>query len=76
MNNLYIKYLFYFQQNVDLSLKLQTQSKTLEKLKKENNELKKHVKKQKYISEDKENIGSPTRSLNSSRVESPFRERN
>lgn len=56
--------------------KLQSQKKIMEKFKKENAELKKGTKKQKYLTEDKENFGSPTRSLNSSRVESPFRERN
>lgn len=65
----------FFQQNLDMSQKLQSQKKELDRFKKENAELKKCLKKQKYRSEGKENLGSP-RSLNSSRVESPLRERN
>nr|XP_023014708.1 interaptin [Leptinotarsa decemlineata] len=64
------------QSNVDLDLKLLTHIKTIEKLKKENSDLKKLVKKTKLSKEDKENFGSPNRSLNSSRIESPFRDRN
>ncbi|XP_018571601.1 hyaluronan mediated motility receptor-like [Anoplophora glabripennis] len=62
--------------NMDLELKVQSQLKVMEKLKKENTDLKKCLRKTKLHPEDKENINSPNRSLNSSRVESPFRERN
>ncbi|KAJ8945068.1 hypothetical protein NQ318_005248 [Aromia moschata] len=64
------------QTNMDLEVKLQAQQKTLEKLKKENADMKKCLKRNKVYAEDKENVGSPNRSLNSSRIESPFRERN
>ncbi|KAG5887967.1 hypothetical protein JTB14_035042 [Gonioctena quinquepunctata] len=63
------------QSNIDLETKLQTAQRTIEKLKKEN-DLKKVMKKNKVSKEDKENFGSPNRSLNSSRIESPFRNRN
>lgn len=61
---------------MDLDIKLTTQLKTIEKLKKENNDLRKSVRRSKFVSEDKENMGSPNRSLNTSRIESPFRDRN
>lgn len=61
---------------MDLELRIRSQLKITDKLKKENADLKKCARKSKFHSEDKENIGSPNRSLNSSRHESPFRERN
>lgn len=69
-------FIFVFKSNTDLELKMRSQLKVIEKLKKENVELRKCARKSKLHPEDKENIGSPNRSLNSSRVESPFRERN
>ncbi|CAG9819700.1 unnamed protein product [Phaedon cochleariae] len=64
------------QNNTELEAKMKYHLKTIEKLKKENCDLKKCMKKNKLTKEDKENFGSPNRSLNSSRIESPFRDRN
>lgn len=67
-----------FQSKFDLEKKLNMQKKATEKLQKENDDLKKCLKKFKKVPNDKENIGSPNRSLNSSRLDSPgpLRERN
>ncbi|CAH0561234.1 unnamed protein product [Brassicogethes aeneus] len=67
------------QSKMDLEKKVKIQSKTMEKLKKENEDLKKCLKKFKApANTDKENIGSPNRSLTSMQIHSPgpLRERN
>ncbi|KAJ8937559.1 hypothetical protein NQ314_011794 [Rhamnusium bicolor] len=49
--------------NMDLEIKIRSQLKSMEKLKKENSDLKKYLRKTKVYPEDKENIGSPNRLL-------------